>query len=447
MQVLASLLADLIRRRPIDRIVFNLAQLALSWIVAGAVFEALGGAGFGDPGGLQASDLPAIAICAVVFFVANSTLVRTAEALLQRIAIGRPPARRPPLPELVGRHAVRARPAGRRDRRQLALPRAHARAADGGGAPRVEAGVGDGAPRAPRSDDLASEPRSAPPADRRRPPERRPGDSAAQHRPRPLPGRERHAWPRAGRRGPDRDRREAEALRAIDGHGRARGGRPLRRAAARPPKRQGRCGRGRREDRGGPQPPDRRGERHAERGRHRRDRVRPRSRQQRRAAAPARGGGDVPREARADAARVLLTRARGGGAAPARARDRAEARDRHPRDHAPLPAEDRARAQQGGGGGGARALDGPGARRGGAQHLRAAGRAHRPRRAAHRARGRDRRRRLPPLAGPGLLRARGGERVGAGSGQSQACPSSSTSSGAPSASQTTPSRSRSPRAR
>ena len=88
MQVLASLVADLIRRRPIDRIVFNLAQLALSWIVAGAVFEALGGAGFGDPGGLQASDLPAIAICAVVFFVANSTLVRTAEALLQRIPIG-----------------------------------------------------------------------------------------------------------------------------------------------------------------------------------------------------------------------------------------------------------------------------------------------------------------------------------------------------------------------
>ena len=99
-QVLASLVADLIRRRPIDRIVFNLAQLALSWIVAGAVFEALGGAGFGDPGGLQASDLPAIAICAVVFFVANSTLVRTADkirAKARRIAAtfssaaGRPP--------------------------------------------------------------------------------------------------------------------------------------------------------------------------------------------------------------------------------------------------------------------------------------------------------------------------------------------------------------------
>jgi diguanylate cyclase (GGDEF)-like protein len=87
-QVVASLVADLIRRRPVDRIVFNLAQLALSWIAAGAVFEAIGGSGLGDAGGLQASDLPAIAVCAVVFFVANSTLVRTAEALLQRIPIG-----------------------------------------------------------------------------------------------------------------------------------------------------------------------------------------------------------------------------------------------------------------------------------------------------------------------------------------------------------------------
>jgi diguanylate cyclase (GGDEF)-like protein len=87
-QVVATLVADLMRRRPIDRIVFNVAQLALSWLAAGAVFEALGGAGLGDPGGLEASDLPAIALCAVAFFVANSTLVRTAEALLQRIPIG-----------------------------------------------------------------------------------------------------------------------------------------------------------------------------------------------------------------------------------------------------------------------------------------------------------------------------------------------------------------------
>jgi hypothetical protein len=83
-QVLASLVADLIRRRPIDRILFNAAQLALSWVAAGAVFEALGGTGLGGPEGLQASDLPAIVASAFVFFVANSSLVRTAEALLQQ---------------------------------------------------------------------------------------------------------------------------------------------------------------------------------------------------------------------------------------------------------------------------------------------------------------------------------------------------------------------------
>jgi diguanylate cyclase (GGDEF)-like protein len=86
-QVLSSLVADLIRRRPIDRIVFNLAQLALSWVAAGAVLAAVGGIGMGEGERLQPSDLPAIAACAVVFFVANSTLVRTAEALLQRTPI------------------------------------------------------------------------------------------------------------------------------------------------------------------------------------------------------------------------------------------------------------------------------------------------------------------------------------------------------------------------
>ncbi len=87
-QVAATLIADLIRRRPIDRILFNVAQLALSWIAAGVVFEALGGTGLGSAEGLQASDLPAIAVCALVFFVVNSTIVRTAEALLQQKGIG-----------------------------------------------------------------------------------------------------------------------------------------------------------------------------------------------------------------------------------------------------------------------------------------------------------------------------------------------------------------------
>jgi diguanylate cyclase (GGDEF)-like protein len=86
-QVGASLIADLVRRRPADRIVFNLAQLAISWVAAGLVLAAVGGTGLESGGDLQASDLPAIALAALVFFIANSTLVRTAEALLQGTSI------------------------------------------------------------------------------------------------------------------------------------------------------------------------------------------------------------------------------------------------------------------------------------------------------------------------------------------------------------------------
>jgi diguanylate cyclase (GGDEF)-like protein len=86
-QVGASLIADLARRRPADRIVFNLAQLAISWVAAGLVLEAVGGTGLENGDDLQASDLPAIALAALVFFIVNSTLVRTAEALLQNSSI------------------------------------------------------------------------------------------------------------------------------------------------------------------------------------------------------------------------------------------------------------------------------------------------------------------------------------------------------------------------
>ena len=86
-QLLASLVADLIRRRPADRVIFNLAQLAISWVAAGLVLEAAGGTHLEGGGDLQASDLPAITLAAATFFVVNSTLVRTAEALLEGISI------------------------------------------------------------------------------------------------------------------------------------------------------------------------------------------------------------------------------------------------------------------------------------------------------------------------------------------------------------------------
>ena len=85
-QVASSLTADLIRRRPADRMLFNLAQLTLSWAVAGAAALA-GGTSMSSGAPLEASDLPAIAAAAFAFFAVNSTVVCTAEALLQRTSI------------------------------------------------------------------------------------------------------------------------------------------------------------------------------------------------------------------------------------------------------------------------------------------------------------------------------------------------------------------------
>jgi diguanylate cyclase (GGDEF)-like protein len=86
-QVVASLVADLIRRRPADRVVFNLAQLAISWVLAGLALEAVGGTGLSDGDEFQAADIPAVVLAAFVFFAANSMFTRTGEALLQNSSI------------------------------------------------------------------------------------------------------------------------------------------------------------------------------------------------------------------------------------------------------------------------------------------------------------------------------------------------------------------------
>jgi len=86
-QVVASLAADMTRRRPLDRVVFNASQLAISWVAAGLALDAVGGSGLTNGDDLQAADLPAIALAAAVFFIVNSTLVRTAEALLENTSI------------------------------------------------------------------------------------------------------------------------------------------------------------------------------------------------------------------------------------------------------------------------------------------------------------------------------------------------------------------------
>ena len=78
-QVVASLLVDVLTRKRMDRALFNVAQLALSWTTAGIVVTTFAG----DPGTYDFSPPQLIAMLAgmIVFFVVNSTLVRTAEAL------------------------------------------------------------------------------------------------------------------------------------------------------------------------------------------------------------------------------------------------------------------------------------------------------------------------------------------------------------------------------
>ena len=404
-QVGASLVADLIRRRPFDRIVFNLAQLALSWLAAGLVLEALGGTGIGGPGGLEASDLPAIAICAVVFFAANSTLVRTAEALLQGapirahllgdlifrswsaatlFALGPPVA-------VIAENWLYLVPV-------LALPMAAVHRASKQASETEHLTLHDPMTLLPNRRLLLQ----------------RTGDALQQA----AGGRQETALLILGldrfqdvndtlgrARGDgvmieiaDRLKR---AVRSTDTVARVEGDRfgvllpnlaPGADAATAAAEKIGRRSAAQIDVESATLSVD------ATVG----IACAPRSRQRRRAAAPARGGGDVPREARAVAARVLLARARGGGAAPARARDRAEARHRHPRDHAPLPAQDRPRARHVVGVEALARWTDPVLGQVGPEHVRAARRAHRPRRAAHR---RSRSRRPRPTAAAGRTRA------------------------------------------
>jgi signal transduction histidine kinase len=83
--VIASVVADLIHRRPPVRIPFNAAQYALSIAAAGAVYQALGG----RPS-LALAQVPAFIAAAVVLILVNRLLVRMAVALHEQrtISIG-----------------------------------------------------------------------------------------------------------------------------------------------------------------------------------------------------------------------------------------------------------------------------------------------------------------------------------------------------------------------
>jgi diguanylate cyclase (GGDEF)-like protein len=85
--VACVVLADLIRRRTIEKLIFNAAQYALSWGAAGGMLALAAGA-LPDRGGLEylvAAHVPAVVAAAAAFLIVNVVLASTAPALADRI--------------------------------------------------------------------------------------------------------------------------------------------------------------------------------------------------------------------------------------------------------------------------------------------------------------------------------------------------------------------------
>ncbi|HEX9717713.1 MAG TPA: ATP-binding protein [Actinomycetota bacterium] len=81
---LASLLADLVHRKPVWKSLFNVAQYTLSMALAGAVYSVLGGAG-----GLSSEHMGPVIAAALTFFVANNVLTGVALGLAQGAPVAR----------------------------------------------------------------------------------------------------------------------------------------------------------------------------------------------------------------------------------------------------------------------------------------------------------------------------------------------------------------------
>ena len=84
---LALALADALRRRPIERLVFNVAQYAISWAIAGGVLVALTG-DLPDREGLQYIDarwIPALVASAAAFLLVNTALASAPPAFAHGI--------------------------------------------------------------------------------------------------------------------------------------------------------------------------------------------------------------------------------------------------------------------------------------------------------------------------------------------------------------------------
>ena len=85
----ANLVADLVRRKPVHKIAFNMAQYAISVAAAGLVLELLADLPRAGEFHFDPSDLPAILAAAIVFFIVNTSLVAAVIALVEGVGIWR----------------------------------------------------------------------------------------------------------------------------------------------------------------------------------------------------------------------------------------------------------------------------------------------------------------------------------------------------------------------
>jgi diguanylate cyclase (GGDEF)-like protein len=79
--VLASVLGDALRRKPVWKASFNVAQFALSTAAAGGVLALLGVSTLGHAHHVSPAAMPAVAMAGIVFFLVNNVVTGTAIAL------------------------------------------------------------------------------------------------------------------------------------------------------------------------------------------------------------------------------------------------------------------------------------------------------------------------------------------------------------------------------
>src|SRR4051812_39010832 len=84
---LANLVADSLQRKPVQKILFNLFQYAITVGAAGLVLKLTTGLPRAGEPHLSPTDLPGVLLAAAVFFTVNIALVSTVVALAQRTSV------------------------------------------------------------------------------------------------------------------------------------------------------------------------------------------------------------------------------------------------------------------------------------------------------------------------------------------------------------------------